>query len=94
MGLAGRERVLSQFAGEQYGRKLAEGIKGYTFDPRAPHELARLTHIIANGNDDLIRMGRASRARITAFSPEAFATNLLAAGEKAVAHARSRRRLP
>lgn len=56
-----------------------EGVNGFTFDPQDVDALARLLLRISSGPMDLAAMGEASRHIISAYSPESFAANLLAA---------------
>ncbi len=57
------------------------GVNGYTFSPDDPAALARGFEAVSTA--DPAAMGAASRRRIEAFSPEAFADGLLAAAEAA-----------
>ena len=56
-----------------------EGVNGFTFDPQDVDALARLLLRISSGQTDLAAMGAASRKIISAYTPETFAANLLAA---------------
>lgn len=56
-----------------------EGVNGFTFDPHNVDALARLLLRISSGQTDLAAMGAASRKIISAYTPETFAANLLAA---------------
>ena len=56
-----------------------EGVNGFTFDPQDVDALARLLLRISSGQTDLAAMGAASRKIISAYTPEIFAANLLAA---------------
>jgi 1,2-diacylglycerol 3-alpha-glucosyltransferase len=56
-----------------------EGINGYTFDPQDVDLIAGLLMKMSGGEVNLPRLGAASRQLISAYSPEAFAANLLLA---------------
>lgn len=62
------------------------GVNGYTFDPYDIKELTeRMVHI-AEGNCDLVSMGRASREIIARWSPETFADGMMKAANAALAN--------
>ncbi len=56
-----------------------EGVNGFTFDPRDVEALARLMARMSSGELNLAAMGEASRKIVSAYSPETFGANLLAA---------------
>ncbi|MFI5329510.1 MAG: glycosyltransferase family 4 protein [Desulfobaccales bacterium] len=62
-----------------------EGVNGFTFDPHDVDALARLLLRISSGQMDLAAMGQASRNIISAYTPETFAANLLAAIKNSLA---------
>jgi glycosyltransferase involved in cell wall biosynthesis len=62
---------------------VAEGENGWTFAPDDPENLAQLMHRISGADVDRTAMGRASRNRIRAWSPDTFAQNMTAAAETA-----------
>ena len=63
------------------GQELVEdGVNGYKFDPLDVGRLARLMLAMTNlGQKKLAEMGKKSREKITAYSPEYFAENIIKA---------------
>lgn len=62
---------------------VAEGENGWTFAPEEPETLAQLMGHVSGEDIDRGAMGRASRDRIRAWSPDTFAENMTTAAETA-----------